>query len=745
MPRLVAIALLCLSTSALAQQTWTVNFKDTDIQEVIKFIADATGKTIVVDPKVRGQVRVISDQPVNEEELYQLFLSVMDVQGFTAVESGNVVRIVPNRDARSLPVPTAFGDQSPDDTYVTQVLMLENISASKVLPTLRPLVPQHGHLSAYDPSNAIIVTDTRANILRLKEIIAQIDRSSVSETELVELRFARAEDVAQVISQLERGDREGGKAVMVVPDSRINGILVQGDQLQRLRVRELIQRLDRPQARDSRVRVVYLEYAQAENVAQVLTGVLQHLSRGNDTENQASVQADENTNSLLITTADDDIMQSLLTVIEGLDIRRAQVLVEAIIVEIEGIDGHELGIQWMYRDDSRGFGSSTDGSGSLGALGRGALDESDDGLLSLASTLSQTSGQMFGVGRLGERTDFLAILNLLQQTSSTNILSTPNLLTTDNHTASISVGQNVPFATGSYASTGGSATPQNPFRTIERRDVGVLLEVTPHFNEGDSIVLNISQEVSSLSSNLDSADGPITNQRKLQTQVLTADGETVVLGGMIQDDVQTTQQKVPLLGDIPVLGHLFRNQTNRVRKTNLLIFIRATVVRDERTLEGATAEKCRAIREEQLRRRRRGGMLINRSNIPVLPEWEVQMRDAGVRRTDPAPQLSNEEEPVAAGPIADAQEQEALHGEARLGEADEGHAASATDVEHARLPFAFASSHGVMLEQEGGSVTLLHRPGLSLDVLLELQRYLGVSFDLHEVPAEEFQQSGRAH
>lgn len=643
MPRLVAIALLCISTSALAQQTWTVNFKDTDIQEVIKFIADATGKTIVVDPKVRGQVRVISDQPVNEEELYQLFLSVMDVQGFTAVESGNVVRIVPNRDARSLPVPTAFGDQSPDDTYVTQVLMLENISASKVLPTLRPLVPQHGHLSAYDPSNAIIVTDTRANILRLKEIIAQIDRSSVSETELVELRFARAEDVAQVISQLERGDREGGKAVMVVPDSRINGILVQGDQLQRLRVRELIQRLDRPQARDSRVRVVYLEYAQAENVAQVLTGVLQNLSRGNDTENQASVQADENTNSLLITTADDDIMQSLLTVIEGLDIRRAQVLVEAIIVEIEGIDGHELGIQWMYRDDSRGFGSSTDGSGSLGALGRGALDESDDGLLSLASTLSQTSGQMFGVGRLGERTDFLAILNLLQQTSSTNILSTPNLLTTDNHTASISVGQNVPFATGSYASTGGAATPQNPFRTIERRDVGVLLEVTPHINEGDSIVLNISQEVSSLSSNLDSADGPITNQRKLQTQVLTADGETVVLGGMIQDDVQTTQQKVPLLGDIPVLGHLFRNQTNRVRKTNLLIFIRATVVRDERTLEGATAEKYRAIREEQLRHRRRGGMLINRSNIPVLPEWEVQMRDAGVPRTDPAPQLSNEE------------------------------------------------------------------------------------------------------
>jgi general secretion pathway protein D len=642
MARVVAIALLCISTSVFAQQTWTVNFKDTDIQEVIKFIADATGKTIVVDPKVRGQVRVISDRPVNEEELYQLFLSVMDVQGFTAVESGNVVRIVPNRDARSLPVPTTFGDQGPDDTYVTQVLMLENISASKVLPTLRPLVPQHGHLSAYDPSNAIIVTDTRANILRLKEVIAQIDRSSVSETELVELRFARAEDVAQVISQLERGDREGGKSVMVVPDNRINGILVQGDQIQRMRIRELISRLDRPQARDSNVRVVYLEYAKAERVAQVLTGVLQNLSRGGNNADNASVQADEDTNALLITTSDDDIMQSLLTVIEGLDIRRAQVLVEAIIVEIEGSDGRELGVQWMYRDNKRGFGSSADGSGRMGAVGRGAFDDSDDGLLSLASTLSQTSGQMFGIGRLGERTDFLSILNMLQETSSTNILSTPNLLTTDNHTASISAGQNVPFATGSFTNTGGGTTPQNPFRTIERRDVGILLEVTPHINEGDSIVLNISQEVSSLS-NIDSADGPITNQRKLQTQVLTADGETVVLGGMIQDDVQTSQQKVPFLGDIPLLGHLFRNQTNRTSKTNLLIFIRATVVRDDRTLEGATAEKYRAIREEQLRHRGRSGMLINRSTIPVLPEWEEQMRGHDVERIDPDAMPEDEE------------------------------------------------------------------------------------------------------
>lgn len=629
--------LMCWSLNALAQETWMVNFKDTDIQQVIKFVADATGKTIVVDPKVRGQVRVISQEPVGAGELYQLFLSVLDVQGFTAVESGDVVRIVPNRDARSLPVPTDEGDGSGGDAYVTQVLRLENISASKVLPTLRPLVPQHGHLSAYDPSNSIIVTDTRANIARLKEIIAQIDRSSVVDTELVQLQFAQAEELAQVITQLEKTEANAGKPqVLVIAEQRINGLLVQGDQFQRQRIKSLIERLDRPQTQDSNVRVIYLKYAKAENVAQVLNGVLQNLGQGDggsgDASSQTNVQADEDTNALLIT-AEGDVMQALLTVVDGLDIRRAQVLVEAIIVEIEGSDGRELGVQWMYRDDESGFGSSTTGDGSVGSLGQGALDDSDAGLISLASTLSQRSGQMFGIGRLGERTDFLAILNMLQETSSTNILSTPNLLTTDNHEASISVGQNVPIPSGSYASTGGGTTPNNPFRTIDRRDVGVLLTVTPHINDGDSIVLDISQEVSSLS-DITNPDGPITNQRELNTQVRAVNGETIVLGGMIQDDVQTSNQKVPFLGDIPLLGHLFRNQSNNASKTNLLIFIRATVIEDDETLTGATAEKYRAIREQQLDTSGQGGLLMNKDRIPVLPEWEEQNRGYRTDRTD---------------------------------------------------------------------------------------------------------------
>lgn len=630
----VATALLCLSLNAWAQQTWTVNFKDTDIQEVIKFVADATGKTIIVDPKVRGQVRVISEEEVDKDELYELFLSMMDVQGFTAVENGNVVRVVPNRDARSLPVPAAFeSDGRSDDTYITQVLKLDNISASKVLPTLRPLVPQHGHLSAYDPSNSIIVTDTRSNILRLKEIIAQIDKSSVVDTELIQLEFAQAEDVARAVTQIEKpGSGESGKpALTVVPDNRTNAVLVHGDDLQRERVRLLVEQMDRPKTKDNNVRVVYLKYAKAENVAQVLNGVMQNMAEeGGDGQNrsrQTSIHPDEDTNSILIT-ADGDVMESLLGVIDSLDIRRAQVLVEAIIVEVEDSDGRELGVQWMYRDDKRGFGSSATGDGSLGGLAEGAFDNSDDndtGLINLAGSLAQTTGQTFGIGRLGERTDFLAILNMLQEESSTNILSTPNLLTTDNHTASVSVGQNVPFATGSYSSTGGgNSNPGNPFRTIERRDVGILLEVTPHVNAGDSVVLDISQEISSLS-NINSNDGPITNQRKLDTQVLAANGETVVLGGLIEEEVQTSTQKVPFLGDIPLMGRLFRNQTDSLSKTNLLIFIRATVIEDDQMLEGATAEKYSALREQQENRRRAGGMLFSNDEIPMLPEWQEKL------------------------------------------------------------------------------------------------------------------------
>lgn len=636
----MALLVLMLALPALAQeneQTWTVNFKDSDIQEVIKFIAEATEKTIIIDPKVRGQVKVISEKAVNQGELYALFLSILDVHGFTAVESGGVVRIVPNRDARSLAIPSSdesTRNVSPDN-YVTQVVQLQNISAAKLLPILRVMVPQHGHISAYDPSNAIIITDTRANIDRLEDVIAQIDKAAVVATDIVELRFASAEAVVQVLGQLEKSDaqRAGATTPMsLVADTRTNAVLIHGDDLQRQRVRALIERLDRPQLANSNVRVVYLKYAKAEQVAKVLNGVLQNIEGSQSAEQRtgsnsvkANVQADEDTNAILIT-AEPDVVQSMLGLVESLDIRRAQVLVEAIIVEIDDNAERELGVEWMYRDDEIGFGSSANGmdGGRLGAVAEGAFGTGDSALVSLAGNLAAIPGQLFGIGRLGERTDFLGLLRLLKENSSSNILSTPSILTTDNHTASISVGQNVPFVTGSFSGTGsGGSNPGNPFNTFERKDVGILLEVTPHVNDGDTVVMDISQEISSVLPGSGQA-GLITNQRKINTQAMATSGEIIVLGGLIKDDVKSGERRVPILGDIPVLGNLFKTQTSSNTKTNLMVFIRASVIPDDAMLEGATAEKYRYIRE-QMQNQRDTANLLSR-DLPMLPEWEDQLR-----------------------------------------------------------------------------------------------------------------------
>ena len=618
------------------EQTWTVNFKDVDIVEVVKFVQEVTGKPIIVDPKVRGPIRVIANKPLNKRELYDLFLAVLDVHGFTAFESDGVVRVIVNREARNLPIPNEQKVTSRNDGYITQIIQLNNISAAKVLAAVRPLVPQYAHLTAYEPSNALIISDTRANIARINDLILQMDKAAVLATDVLQLRYAQASDVVAMITQLEKPDPNRGVTTsppIVVADKRINAVVVSGDEMSRQRIKGVVESLDRPQTRNANIRVFYLKYAKAADVAKVLTGMSQGQAQGakpgeGGGTTQTNVQADEATNSLLVT-ADSDNMQSLMSVIDQLDIRRAQVLVEAIIVEITSGANKDMGVQWMYADTKRGFGTSNDGSSTLAGLGEGAFNiRSDDskvydtGVAQLAKGLSSVTGQAFGTAFLGDRTSFVGLLKMLQEDSGTNILSTPNLLTTDNTKAKISVGQKVPFKQGSYTQTGtgaGSGSIGSPYTTYNREDVGITLEVTPHINEGSSVVLDIDQEVSSIS-NLNSADGVITNQRKIKTQILTADGQTVVLGGLIRDDVLTGATRIPLLGSIPVLGHLFRTQSSKKTKTNLLVFIRATVIRDDEMLSGATAEKYSAIRDFQLKARKKQSDLISPDANPVLPE-----------------------------------------------------------------------------------------------------------------------------
>lgn len=644
------ILLVALGAGVTVAQDFTVNLQETDIQELIKFVAEATETTIVVDPAVKGKVKVVSSKPVSRDELYDLFLSILEVHGYTAVRSGGVVRVIQSKDARSAPVTVRDDEgQRGNDEYVTQVMRLQNISAAKLIPVLRPLVPQQAHMAAYAPSNAIIISDVASNIDRIAAIIERMDRTAVQETEVIKLKYGVAEDVVRMLEQLNNSEAQQGSEVevLLVADSRTNSVLVSADELERARMTRLIRYLDTPLEQSGNVKVIYLQYAKAEDIAEVLTRVMQNITRVEGAEggrpqrsnsNSANIEADKHTNALIITAPTDE-MASLEAVITRLDIRRAQVLVEAIIVELEVRDGQDLGLQWLFANDEGFFGGNINPNDPRAARIAGAILPEDGGsdggtttgdfnVGALAGAIAGSPGLSLGWGVVDDDLSMTVILNALNRQSNANILSTPSLLTLDNQEAYITVGQNVPFVTGSFTSTGTGDGAQNPFQTIERQNVGITLKVTPHINEGDSVVLDISQEVSSLSNTsavLEASD-LITNERILQTKVLAANGRMVVLGGLIKDDVQDGSQKVPLLGDIPLFGRLFRSDAVSVVKTNLLIFIRPTIIRDDRQLAGATAEKYRFIRDQQLLRRERGLMFLEDDNVPVLPEWEEEIR-----------------------------------------------------------------------------------------------------------------------
>ncbi len=644
---------LCLVCGAGAEE-YRMNFNDTDISQLIKYVAEATGQTIIIDPQVKGKVKVISSKAVNEEELNDLFLSILAASGFAAVKSGNVLRVVQRKDARSSAVPTKGGKGG---EIVTHVIQLRNIAAAKLIPILRPLVPQQAHMAAYSPSNAIIISDSAANIGRIRDVISQIDRSASSGTSIIELKHASAEEVVRLLETLEKAEagKEGGQVkVRLVPDNRTNSVLVTGEDTERKRVSALIEHLDAPLEQSGNARVVYLNYADAVALSETLNRVVQNVSKldgkkkgGNvpASANSAVIEADEATNSLIIT-ADAAIMQNLESIIKRLDIRRPQVLVEAIIVELEAIDNKDLGVQWLFADESGVYGSSSTANPTLTGVAGSALAvdrvnqtqtqtvngvttttpiQGESNLTGLAAALASNVGQALGVGNLKESgLSFTVLLNALQQDTEANILSTPSLLTLDNSEASISVGQNVPFLTGSFTNASGGDGATNPFQTIERQSVGITLNVTPQINEGDSVILEIEQEVSSLTGEV--ASDIITNERTISATVLAEDNEIIVLGGLIKDEVQESVTRVPFLGSLPVIGRLFRSENTSVKKTNLYVFLRPRIVRDTATLSGATAEKYKYIRTQQLNKQLRGVNLVPRKRLPLLPEWEEQLR-----------------------------------------------------------------------------------------------------------------------
>jgi len=640
---LVGLLVAFLPPAQAQQQTITPNYKDADLRQIVEAVGEVTGKNFLLDPRVDAKVTMLSSTPMSPDAFYEAFLSILEVHGYIAVPSQDLIKILPDASARQYPGLLSTEAAGGDD-IVTQVIQVQNVGAAQLVPILRPLIPQYGHLAAHPGSNMLIISDRAANVTRMVAIIRRIDQSNDEDIDVVPLNHASASEIVRVLTSLTQTPRTDGMPVTIslVADPRTNSVLIGGDRSERLRLRALVAHLDTPLEDGGDTQVRYLRYADAEE----LSGKLQqHFTAqaaatggaggaqggGPGGAGQVSVWADTRTNALVIN-APPKIMRSLMQIVDRLDIRRAQVLVEAIIVEVIADRVSELGVTW-----------AVDGSGSNSIVGVTNFSGAGTNVIDLASLIGGGGdtptdptgliGEGFttGVGRISETgTSFAAILNALEGNADTNIISTPTLVTTDNEEASINVGQEVPFVTGSFANTGGQQGV-SPFQTINREQIGTKLTITPQINEGDAILLKIQQEISSISESAAAgAADLITNERTIDTTVIIEDGGILVLGGLIEDTLRENTQQVPVLGRIPLLGALFRNRSVNKVKTNLMVFIRPRILRDgtQATLE--TGAKYNYIREIQ-----RGGSVpqmpgARRPVIPPIEDFETIEPDAGV-------------------------------------------------------------------------------------------------------------------
>lgn len=611
--------LLLLGSQAIRaeQPKSLLNLNDADIRALIGTVSKATGRNFVVDPRVKGKVTVISSTPTESADIYELFLSILQVNGFSAIETNDVVKIVPLTGATQQGTPaTGEQDESPD-SLVTRLFTLNHTSAAELVPILRPLLPQHAHLAAHTASNALIAADSSANIGRLATLVARIDQPLDRAIEIVRLENASASDLVPILQGMVATKIPLPGATLAPPtlsaDPRTNTILIAGTREFRLEMRSLIGHLDTPLGFSADTRVIYLHYSEADD----LVPILQSLSGGDSKKKAAGrdieIQADPRVNALILQ-GDPQRILAMQHIISQLDVRRAQVMVEGIIAEVAEDDSEELGIQWRTAATDHGEFAGIEFPG----VNSGSIDLFDATDIGAGFTLGFIRNQ-----------SIRGLLRAISSTRGTNLLSTPSLVTLDNEEAEIVVGENVPFITGQF--TNDTSSPENPFQTIERQDVGVVLRVRPQINEGDAIRLEIEQEVSSVEVNREGSD-LITSKRSIRTTVMADDGQIVALGGLISEDHQDAINKVPLLGDIPLVGKLFQNRTETYLKSNLLVFLRPTIIRDNLRGAALTADKYSYIRGLQLGHHQRQG---NGDRAVLLPPVDVS-RQQGSTST-PAP------------------------------------------------------------------------------------------------------------
>jgi general secretion pathway protein D len=600
---MMVVVLAACSWQVLAEeQTWKVNLKDADIRAFVSQVADITGYSFVIDPRVKGKVTVVSNASMDKAAVYEMFLSVLGVHGFAALPGAGVIKIVQQNNAKQIAQDEKMLTKLPSEQIVTRVIQVNNASALELVPILRPMVAKYGHLAGVAAANALIVSDHLSNIRRISKIIKELDSPSKYELEVVQLQEAWVGDMVKLLEELAPGElgtsgkKGSANKFSVVADQRSNRLILRGDESFREKMRLLISKLDQPSSTGGKTKVIRLKHADASDIAELMKGLMGDISseenkgKGQKTA-EASVYADEGLNALVVR-AEPSLLQELEGIIEQLDIRRAQVLIEAAIVEISDTTDNKLGIQWALFDKGASIPGAFTNFGEIGVSTAnilGAIVGKDSGGDIDVSTLSPSNGITFGFGeQKNSGVSWGALIQALEGDAGTNVLSTPKVITMDNQESSIIVGENIPIITG-QSSSGGSST-SNPFTTIERQDIGVKLVVTPSISEGDLVRLEIEQEISGVSKSTSASD-IVTTKRQIKTNVLADNGETIVLGGLIRDDVTESESKVPILGDIPFIGALFRSTSKQVTKQNLLVFLRPTILRDKESTRAVTNEK----------------------------------------------------------------------------------------------------------------------------------------------------------
>lgn len=651
-----AVPLIAMVSTTSHAQTWKINLRDADLTAFINEVADITGKNFAVDPRVRGNVTVISNKPLNKAEVYDLFLGVLNVNGVVAIPSGNTIKLVPDSNVKSSGIPFDAKQRATGDQIVTRVIWLENTNPNDLIPALRPLMPQFAHLSAVAGTNALIVSDRANNIYQLETIVRNLDGTGQNDIESVALQSSQAEEMIGLLESMSSTgaarDLKGSR-IRIIADNRTNRIILKGDTATRKRIRQMIEMLDVPAAdRLGGLKVFRLKYASAKNLAEILQGLVTgqsisssansnntssnantssnnmgnnsstnsngssastistpsiNLGSGSNNTNQNSITsfnangvsiiADDSQNALVVK-ADPQLMREIESAIQQLDIRRQQVLIEAAIIEVEGTDADQLGVQWALGDLSSGVGliNFSNVGSSIAELAAGYVA---GGALGAAANLGTGTSLVLGdyrEGADGSRKLYGALIQALKSKTKSNLLSTPSIVTMDNEEAYIVVGQNVPFVTGSVATTTAGI---NPYTTVERKDVGVTLKVVPHIGENGTVRLEVEQEVSAVQPKGEAQD-LITSKRAIKTSILAEHGQTIVLGGLISDNSIHSRQSVPGLGSIPGIGRLFRADAKSNEKRNLLVFIHPTIVGDSKDVRRLSQQRYSQLYSLQL-------------------------------------------------------------------------------------------------------------------------------------------------